>query len=232
MDREGFGQLIDIGLDVLSAVIDATTKIPLLQIGDAVSSTAMADRAEHWQQAGFTSIPAAPTAGSPSCQVISIKQGGRRAIIATRDARASTIYGSLKPGETCVYATAGQARVMLKKDGSITRVTTSDNTPGGVTISDRLGPDGWTLTTPWGELSLTAQGLSLMVSGAGAITISPEGILKMFATQASLQGSLVCVSGDTATVLGPKATPTPLNACAYSSVGPVNVVSTNVFIST
>jgi hypothetical protein len=223
--REIFGQLFDIGKDILTTYLSKATNVILAQIGDSTLSTPDSDAAEWWQQTGFASRPAKPSKGNASCQCISIKNGDRDCIIATRDTRDASIYGALKDGETCIWASGGVARTFWKANGSITRYTEASD---GTSITDVLSPNGWVLTTPWGQLSLTASGLIFSVEGGCALTMTPEGIAKLLATQIGVQGSLVAVSGSVATVLGPNATPTPLNACAY---GPASTISSNVYIS-
>lgn len=229
---EIFAHLFSIGVDVIATTYDAATKTITAQLGDVVKGRADSDGAELWFGApGLWSRPANPTQGSAACQTLAIRRGDHDRVFAYRDLRCSSIYGALDAGETCVGATVGQARTVWKKDGSITRVVTSDNTANGTTITDRLGPDGWTITTPWGQISITSAGLTISIEGGGSIAITPEGIGKFIATQVAVQGSLATISGDVATVLGPRATPTSASGCAYSSVGPVNAVSTNVFVS-
>lgn len=232
---EIFGQLFAIGKDILSSTL-SSTGVLLAQIGDSISGVAESDNLEIWQHAGFASRPAVPTQGKSSCQAVILQQADHDLIIATRDTRGTTIYGQLKDGEACVYAPGAMGRVLFKKDGSVTRYTTDDNTDSGTSISDRLGPDGWTVTTPWGTVSLTAQGFTLSVEGGGAITITPEGVANFIATQVAMHGQLAAVSGKLMTVIGPNVVPSVpgapgLNSAHYGPTPTAAALSGNVFIS-
>ena len=229
--REVFSALIDIGSDIMSAVLDSTTKAILLQLGDSTTGTATANRAELFQQAGFASMPAAPTQGSASCQSVAIKTPRGPIIIATRDTRASSIYGSLKPGETCVYATTGMARVLLKKSGSITLYTTDDNTASGVSITASLSPDGFAVHTPWGAIVLDSNGITLASQGGASLTLDASGTAKLNGMRVAVQGSMAALSGTVGTFLGPNATPNPAQAANFGPAGTVHGASTTVYIS-
>jgi hypothetical protein len=235
MNSDVFSQLFDIGKDVLFTSVNSTTKAILAQFGDSTKEVPESNKAAWWQHTGFTSRPSAPTQGNSSCQALVLKSGSRDIIFATRDTRGATIYGNLKEGETCVYASKGQARVLLKADGSVTRLTTSDNTAAGTTISDRLGPDGWRLTLPWGEISFTSDGISLSVDGAAALTLTPAGIAHLIGTQVAMHGSIAAIVGDVCTTVGPKPIPTPgipgPNSAMVGLTGIAAVPSTNVYIS-
>ena len=110
--------IVNIGLDILKSVKSAATGLITAQTGDVVSSQVVSDNAEWWQHVGFCSRPAVPTAGSKAAQCVSVRRSDNDAIIASRDARGTSIYGNLADGETCVYACSSAARVLLKADGS------------------------------------------------------------------------------------------------------------------
>ena len=224
-----FSYLLDIGQDVLFAGLDKMTNTILCQLGDATQQTPDSDAAELWQTPGVWSLPAAPTQGSPSCQAICIKHSDRDIIIATRDLRSSAIYGNLKAGETCVGASTGQARTLYKANGSINHVTTSDNTSGGMTISEHLGPDGYVLSTPWGGITINSQGITI-TSGQAAVILTAGGDAKLLGTTATVHGSVAAIVGDVLTTVGPKPA-APATPCLYGLTGLTAIPSTNVFIS-
>jgi hypothetical protein len=234
---ELFSQFFFVGVDVLSTTIHPTTKAILAQTGDATKSVVESDGVEWWQTAGVSSRAAKAVAGKAACQAIGLKRGSRDIIFATRDLRSSTIYGALKEGETCVYATTGQARLLFKADGSQEALTTDDNTTSGVTMTKYFGPDGFRLTLPWGQMSFDKNGFMVSVEGGGALIITPDGKAKLMATKVSVEGSLVAVSGSVKTVLGPKAAIVPrigalfgLSSPGGSAAAPA-VASSNVVIS-
>jgi hypothetical protein len=229
-----FAQMFDVGRDILVTYLNAATNVILAQTGDSTGSVPDADAAEWWQHTGFWSRPALPTQGGSSCQGLIIKRGDRDVIYASRDTRNSSIYGKLGDGETCVGASTGQARTIYKSDGSIHHVTTVGNTPGGTTFIVNQSSDGsFTIQAPAALFQIDATGKITLGNTKCGLTMDPAtGKVLIFGTIVQAQASGVAmVSGDVATVVGPKATVTPANAAAYSVVGPANVVSTNVFIS-
>lgn len=233
MDRSKFFTYLFDFADVLVTVLNSTTKAIQAQIGDATGETPDSDDAEWWQQTGFASRPAVPTQGNSACQAVVLKHGDRDVIIATRDVRGTTIYGNLKDGETCVYASTGQARTLWKSTGDIWDITTVGNTAGGHTVARHLGADGsWAIQGLAAMISADAQGNITIGNAAACIKISSAGRVDIIGQIVNAQASGVAqISGGVATCLGPHAAPTPATACAYSSTGPVNLVSTNVFVS-
>jgi hypothetical protein len=227
---ESFSYFFDVGKDILFAGLDAATNTILCQIGNATSAVPDSDSCELWQTPGVWSLPAPPTQGKPSCQSLVLKHSDRDIIFATRDLRNSAIYGNLKSGETCVGASTGQARTIYKKDGSVNTVTTSDNTAGGQTMLNHFGPDGLNVITPWGGITINSQGITI-TAGSAALVLTSGGNATLSGTKVSVQGSIAALSGTVGTFLGPNATPNPVQGVAYSPVGPINVVSTSVFVS-
>lgn len=168
---------VSYGLDVLASTVDAVTNVVTLVLGDAQSTTGATESTgvEAWYPPGYCAIPAPPTKGSPSAQVLAMKQGDRDVVFATRDVRYASRYANLKPGEACVFATVGAARTLLKADGSITLYTTDDNTDSGKAVWFKLHPtDGFSFNAPWG--SFTFDQLGWRVRHAGGFTLRAGGI--------------------------------------------------------
>ena len=224
-----FSYLFDVGKDVLFAAIDAATKTILCQLGDSTKQVPDSDQAEIWGPPGLWSLPAPPTQGGSSCQALTIKHSDRDIIFATRDLRRSSIYGNLKSGETCVGANIGQARTIYKADGTITDVTTSDNTPGGTTISQTVGPEGYTLSTPWGGITINSQGITI-TAGQAALMLTASGDAKLIGQTATVHGSVAALVGDVITTVGPKPA-APATPCLYGPTALAGLPSSNVFIS-
>lgn len=222
--------LLNIGFDVMAVVLDKVTHAIVAQIGDSTNAVVDSDRAEWWQHTGFASMPAAPTQGAASCQGIAIKHSDRDMVIASRDLRAASIYGNLKPGETCVYAATGAARTLYKANGSVVDYTTSDNTAGGTSISAALSPTGYSLVTPWGAITINSNGITL-TAGQASLTLTPDGVATLAGTQVEVAGSVAAIQGTVGTFIGPKAVPTPATGAAMGPGAPLNLFSTNVFIS-
>jgi hypothetical protein len=118
------------GVDVLGTSQDEQGTI-LAQTGDVVGETVESDSAEVWQHVGFASRPAKAISGASACQAITLNQGSNDLIIATRDLRGSGIYGTLREGETCLYAPGpanhGTGQILLQDDGTTSTITVKGN---------------------------------------------------------------------------------------------------------
>lgn len=174
-----------IGADILNATLDTTTGTLLFQTGDAISGQVESDRVESWQHAGFCSIPSNPVAGQSACQGIIRRRGDIDVCTNTRDTRGQAIYGNLKAGETCIYAGGhdgnSQGRVLIKDDGSVTLLTTNDNTKTGKVVALKIAPDGFTFTSPWGSFKFDASGFHLKTKAGpridmGGLDLSTTGV--------------------------------------------------------
>lgn len=138
--QDVFAYLFDVGKDILATTQDLSTGVLSAQTGDSTTQTPDADHAEWWQHAGFASRPATPSQGNASCQGLVLKRSDQDIIFATRDTRGTAILGNLSDGETCVYASASQARTVWKADGSVSHITTDDNTVKGNSVFIRVDP--------------------------------------------------------------------------------------------
>ena len=218
-----FARFFDIGKDILSAAVDKVTNVILCQVGNATDSTADSDSAELWGPPGYYAVPAAPTAGQPSCQSITLKQSDHDIIVGTRDTRDSKIYGNLKPGDRCIAAGfPGQARVLVKETGPVVLMTTSNNTSSGTSITLDLSPNGFHVSTPWGGIVLDATGITL-TTGQAALTLSPTGDAKLVGQTALVQGSIAAIAGTVMTTVGnvpPGSTPATAGALHLGPTGP------------
>lgn len=209
--------LVHAGLDILSSTLSATTKAILLQTGDAVKEGTDADAVEHWQHIGFASRPAKPEAGKKAAQCVVLKTSDRDVAIASRDLRGLDLYGSLDHGESCVYAAGAdgnaQARVLLKKDGSISLYTRKGNTSSGAgmviqvdaqngairLINDKgygiiIDGDGVKLTSRAAGLSLGADGKVSLV-GKGQTQIDGASVMLGSAGVVGVNSALTGVTG-------------------------------------
>lgn len=134
--------MIQIGLDILTTTINATTKKILAQLGDVQKESTDSDNAEWWQHVCFASRPPKPEKGKKAAQACVVKMGDHDVIIASQDLRGLELYGQLDHGEFCLYAPGpdgnGQARILGKKDGSISIFTKKGNTKGGVGMMIQL----------------------------------------------------------------------------------------------
>lgn len=159
------------GLDVLTTSVNRATGKILAQIGSVTEQTADGDNVEWWQHVGFASRPAKPTPGQKSAQAVLMSAGDHDIAIASQDTRYQDRYGNLDHGETVVYAVGpdgtGQARILLKKDGSVTLFTTDTNTAAGQSVYFRVKKDGFDWVAPWGTLKFDSTGFHVL-HGSGA----------------------------------------------------------------
>jgi hypothetical protein len=165
------------GTDVLGTEQDEKGTI-LAQTGDVIGEEVHSDQAEWWQHVGFASRPAKAEPGKSACQAISINQGSNDLIVATRDVRGSSLYGTLREGETCVYAPGpknqGTGKILLQDDGSASTITV---TAGGQTV-----------TLTGGQVQLGSGASEGVVCGGGAFTTWASALV------AAVRGLIVAVS--------------------------------------
>jgi hypothetical protein len=193
LPRSPLGTVFRFGLDLLSAVIDATTKTIRYQVGVIAPGTpstgqaqqnspiVLRDNVEAWGCGpGFWSLPAAPTPGKSACQAIAIPRGDRDCAIGWRDLRANAIYGNLGAGDSCMGETGQlKGRVLCKgKDGSVWLYT---NGASGSDMSVCLIPaqDSIVLQTKWGRISIDSTGITLASAGGAALVLDQTGKAKM-----------------------------------------------------
>jgi hypothetical protein len=212
MAAPSLSSLFAAGVDILNTVIDATTRTIVAQVGDVGAQKADSDAAEWWQHVGFLSRPPKPKAQQAAAQAVTFRAGDRDVCIASRDLRGQALAGSLGYGETCVYAPgsdgAGQARILLKSDGSITLYTTSDGTSSGQSVAVQVSQTGIRWVTPWGAMTLDSAGFQVaLTSGGAAFKVATDGSVAWTGTKtqaATAQGSLgVAASAATPVVNGP-----------------------------
>ncbi len=210
-----------------TAINPANNTISLIT-GFAVSNNTIGPTVQLWQQSGIASIPALPEPGIGSAESINLIRSTGDISIATRDLRNQSIYGNLNPGEVCLYATGpvasmpGQARVILKGDGSVTLFTTADTIgPGGVNIPTgntssgpgiyfTLGPKGLVFSSPFGGFVFdvtgfhvkTVSGCSLDMSNLSSI---PVGGLPGMVNSIQLTSSMTTINSNLVN-LGPSLT--------------------------
>lgn len=213
-----------IGVDVLGTTREPTTKTLLVQAGDVVAGEVASIDAELWQTCGVCSRPASPTAGSAAAQAILIRRSDRDVCIAIRDTRANAIYGSLEPGDSCFYATSGQARILCKADGSISIVTTSDNTASGTSVIFKISKDALEFSAPWGGIKFDATGYKVWTQQGSTSNSSFEmtaaGMCQTLANTGALRCGMV--------LLG--VAPSAASPARYGTPA-VPLVSTSVMVS-
>lgn len=220
--------LIHIGYDVLTTTVNAATKKILAQLGDVHKQTTDTDNAEWWQHVGFASRPPKPEAGKTAAQVVALRAGDHDVCVASQDMRGLDLYGNLGHGETCVYAPGesgdGQARTLLKSDGSISLYTRVGNakTGKGMIVQIDAATDAIRLTNGAGYgIVIDADGVRIFAGASAGLTIGSSG-------KCSLIGTGQCQIDGGSIVLGSVAVPGVNSVC----VGPAGIAaaaSTKVF---
>jgi len=161
----GLGLLIDIGVDILKTSKTSATTFITAQIGNVLTSIATGDVSEWWQHVGFASRPRKPSPGAGAAQAVVIKRSDHDAVIASRDSRSAAVYDSLADGETAIFASEGDAIIILRVDGSI------EITGGTVKIGDATAASlamGSAFEALWNQLATNAATLDGAATFAGA----------------------------------------------------------------
>lgn len=220
------------GLDVLSTVLDSVKKTITASTGDSVGEETISPNAEWWQHVGFASRPSKPTKGRPSAQVVQLIGSDVDCVIASRDTRFLDIYGNLGHGETCVFATGetgtGQARALLKGDGSINLYTRVGNTSAGAGMVVQVTPsdDSIRITNGAGYgLIINGDGVTLTAGDAALTLNASAGTFSLVGTgQCVIDGSpLVACQGPTPPVVG-------INSCVIGPTGVAGRASTKFLV--
>lgn len=181
--------IVEVGLDILSASVSQATKRILVQTGDVVSDSVETDGAEWVQHVGIASLPPNPLPGKKAAQAVVLKTSDRDVVIGSVDERGLTLYGNLGPGETCVYAAGedgeAQARILLKKDGSINAYTRKGNTPDGAGMIVQLDAQngairlindkGYGIIIDADGVMITSGDAALTLTGSGDATLVGKG---------------------------------------------------------
>lgn len=222
--------IVEVGLDILTTTVNASTKRILAQTGDVVKDATETDGAEWWQHVGFASRPPKPQAGKQAAQAVVLKTSDRDVVIGSVDQRGLALYGNLDHGESCLYAAGtdgeAQARILLKKDGSISLYTRKGNTKTGAGMImqvDAMNGAIRLINDKGYGLIIDADGVKLTSGGAG-LTLASGGAIKLVGTgQCQLDGGSI--------VLGSKAVP-GVNSVLTGVTGLVGVASTKCFADT
>jgi hypothetical protein len=189
------GEMIQVGVHILKTTVTAKTKKIVAQIGTVMGEgQAEADNVDWWQHVGFASRPAKAEKGRDAAQAIVIRRGHGDAAIASQDLRGLEIYG-----ETCIYATGedgtGQARVLLKKNGSINLYTKEGNTSGGTGMMFQLDAANGAIRAVNSlgyALIIDADGISL-TCGSSALVLTPSGAKLISTGQTQVDGGGICL---------------------------------------
>lgn len=218
------------GLDILRTDVEGPNTI-MAQVGDATSGSSP-EPCEWWQHVGFASRPSEVSGSgnnSDAAQAIVINRTDYDIVIASRDTRFQDIYGALKPGETCIYATGtdgkAQGRVLLKKDGSINLFSRKGNTSDGKAMGIFIDPGADTITI------LNSKGYGLIIGPDGvSVTAKDSALLLKSSGDCSLIGKGKTQIDGGGICLGSTAVPVA-NAALVGPTGLAGVASTKVLIA-
>jgi len=160
--HDTWSQFFDVGKDILEASANSTTGQITCQTGNSVDSTPSGEDDEIWAPAGYYAVPAAPTPGKPSCQSFKIKGSDYDICVGTRDPRDAKVIGNLKAGDRVIAGGyPSQSRCFVRADGSVSLVTTDDNTSDGNAVFYRVSPTEGRFWSPWGSQVHDHTGLHL-----------------------------------------------------------------------
>ena len=164
--NEVFGQLFDVGKDILHTAVSATTKVVLAQFGDSSTQQVDGQNAELWQLPGVFCTPAAATPGSASCQGIALKGGDRERFFAYRDTRAAATCADHAPGDSSFFGTgtacnANNGRIVSRATGALEmRSTVGIDLGGGATDHVALASKVDAITADLKTFAQTASALT------------------------------------------------------------------------
>lgn len=175
------GEIIGIA-DILMAETAANSNSPnqlngsvTLNLGVAESGEMQSSQAELWGAPGIISVPALPAStanNTDAAQALYFNRNSQNIVFAVRDTRTQLQAGNINPGETCVYSPVGQGRCLIKADGSVTLVTTDDNTPNGNNIAFTISKDGLFFKAPFGKMTFDATGFHVANSSGARIDLA------------------------------------------------------------
>lgn len=169
------------GIDVLGSSVDEATGTIILQTGDVSNAFHETDNVEAWQPFCWQGRPSNPKPGTstPSCQVLVLRESDNDKAFASRDLRTQK-NGAIQPGEfmACAGGEDGsaQGRILGKANGTIAMYTSEGNVEGGGSIAIQVNAtDGVALSTPWGAITISPEGLKI-VWGSSGIQLNNDGI--------------------------------------------------------
>jgi len=180
MPAPSLASMFQIGVDVLRTVRSAATRSIVAQTGNVVGETTDADQVEWWQHVGFLSRPSKADSGRKAAQAVVIRRGDHDVAVASKDERGQELAGNLLDGETCIYAPGedgtGQARVLLKANGSVAIFTAKDNQAGGAGVTINVNADGTIyLASELGGVAITADKITVLSAAGSGVEFSSSG---------------------------------------------------------
>lgn len=152
-------------INILNTSLSDGDNTILAQLGDVINNQSYYNDAQWMQHVGFASLPPVAVAGQSASEAMIYHTTERDYVFASRDYNSQNKYGSLQPGETCLYGAGtdgkAQGKCLINKDGQIILSTTTTNTDSGQPVSFSVKPDSVSINTPWGSLVFSQSGIYL-----------------------------------------------------------------------
>lgn len=220
--------LLERGADILSTVVDATTRRVFAFLGDVKAKLADSDKAMWIQHVCWVSLPSLAQAGKAAAQAVIIRRSNGDVVIGSSDARTLEMYGQIGPGEFAAFAPGkdgtSQGRIIGKTDGSINIYTRAGNTSGGngMAIMVRAADDTISITNGAGYgIIVDSTGIRLTAKDSG-LTLGSDGSVKLIGkTKTQVDGASI--------VLGSVAVP-GVNSAIHGPTGLAGVASLKTLI--
>ena len=157
-------QIFNVAPNTNAAAAGTTPNTSMIaQIGDIIHNTVESDQAQWVQHVGFCSLPSAAIPGTSAAEALTYRGEQRDFIFASRDIASQTLYGTMTPGETAIYASGNsgkaQARILLKTDSTINLYTTDNGVDGGAGVSLTIGPQGLAFSSSYASFSIDPTGM-------------------------------------------------------------------------
>jgi len=139
----------------------------VLQLGNVSTNEIYSKNTEFWSGCpGIVSLPALPTSSSDACQVIYLNRNNQNIGFAYRDTRYNA--NSMQAGETLLFSPIGSGKIKLANDGTVTMGT--DASVNGKCYV-QTNENGIYFVTPWGTMSLDANGFNVTVASGASINM-------------------------------------------------------------
>lgn len=162
-------------VNILNASLDPQSNSVLCQIGDVQNEDPEDYQVQWVQQSGFASLPPNAIPNQTAGEGIMLKTSYNSFVFACRDYTSQANYGNLSAGEVSIYAAGptgtGQARVQCKADGSVSLITTSDNTASTPNVGLNITPTGFYVNYPFGKIALDAAGFRVTTSSGASMSL-------------------------------------------------------------
>lgn len=213
--------------DVLSSELNDAKELRL-KLGDSQdeSGGVYADCAV-WGAGGVIHRPADPD-GDGACMAVVAQDGNDTRVVALKDQRLAERYGELAEGDTAVIS-YGEGRILVKAESDSVSLVTKNQADESTMTAQLSGESGAfkvLIGGPKGAtyLDMTDEKIVLGVSGGAQLVLSKTG--------ATITAPGIKLQGPTAVGVMPGNAPIPpTNGVAYTTAGPVNVVSSQLVVA-